>query len=470
MIRRIPIYFVMGVSSMLIAGALGAAATQNAPPAPAEPQAAAAPDATTAADAAAPAADDIVAAPPVIPSTVFNLKDFGGVGDGATFNTQAFTKAVAAIKAAGGGQLVVPAGVYVTLPFNMTSHMDLHLEAGAIIKAPETFKEWGLPEPANAMQEDIDDAAGDLHPLIGGNHLTDIAITGSGTIDGSGAIWWIWSDKAARRYPAGRLIYPRPRLVEFRDCQRLHFDGVTLSNSPMFHLHALQCDDMTIENVRVYSPSDSPNTDALNVGGNRIVIRKCHIDNGDDQVALQSGTQNVLIEDLTCLHGHGISIGSPTNKGLHHIFVRRCSFDSSDNGIRIKSYRGRGGLVEDIHYSDITMTNVNRAIDINMLYNGNANVKSDVGPREANGKTQLIPQVHHITISHLTVTHTTYAGRILGLPELPVSDIKLDDVNIEADYGLTVQDATDVVLNNVKLDIHVGPPFTTDNAKVTWNH
>jgi polygalacturonase len=469
MIRRIPIGLALGISLILVACARDSAATDSPSPAPAAPSAAAAPD-STGGPIAASTADDIVVAPPVIPSSVFNLKDFGGVGDGATFNTQAFGKAVTAIKAAGGGQLVVPAGVYLTLPFTMTSHMDLHLEAGAVIKAPDNFKQWGLPEPQNAMQEDIDDAAGDLHSLINGNHLTDIAITGPGTIDGSGAIWWIWSDKAARRYPPGRLIYPRPRLVELRDCQRLHFDGITLSNSPMFHLHALQCEDMLIENVRVYSPSDSPNTDALNVGGNRIIIRNCHIDNGDDQVALQSGTQNVLVENLTCLHGHGISIGSPTNKGLHHIFVRHCTFDSSDNGIRIKSYRGRGGLVQDIHYSDLTMTNVNRAIDINLLYNGNANTKTDVGPRQANGQTKLIPELHHVTIDHVKITRTTYAGRILGLPELPVSDIQLNDVSIEADYGFTIQDATDIVLNNVTLDIHVGPPFTADNAKVTWNH
>ena len=88
--------------------------------------------------------------------------------------------------------------------------MDLHLDAGATIKFPETFAEWGLPDPSKATQEDVDDAAGEIRSLIGGQGLTDVAITGAGTIDGSGAIWWIWSDKAARRYPPGRLIYPRP--------------------------------------------------------------------------------------------------------------------------------------------------------------------------------------------------------------------------------------------------------------------
>ncbi len=414
------------------------------------------------------AIEEVNPAPPVIPDRQFKLTDYGAVGDGTTFNTAAFTKAVADITKAGGGHLIVPPGVYLTLPFALTSHMDLHLDAGAKLQFPDNFTDYGIPTPDHATRENLFGSV--PQALISGNRLTDIAITGRGTIDGAGAIWWIWSDKAARRYPPGRLIYPRPKMVVLRNCQRIHVDGVTLTNSPMFHLVANHCDDVLFENLRIFAPSDAPNTDAMDPLGNRIVVRNCEIDTGDDDVAFNGPTRDAMVEDCTCLHGHGISIGSPTVGGVHHVIVRRCTFDGGDNGIRIKSYRGRGGLVDDISYSDLVMKNVNRAIDINMLYNGNANVKSDVGPRQTNANAENIPQVRDVRISNVKISRAVYAGRILGLPEKPASDITLSNVSIQADFGLSVQDATSVTLTNTTLDIAVGQPLIADNAKVDWAH
>jgi len=416
----------------------------------------------------ASAAPEIIVAPPVIPPRAFKLTDYGAVGDGATVNTAAFTKAIADIQKAGGGKLVVPAGVFVTLPFALTSNMELHLDGGARIKAPETFADYGMPDPAKATQDEVFQASRALRPLISGDGLNDVAITGDGWIDGSGAIWWIWSDKAARRYPAGRLQYFRPRLIFLRNCHRVHVQGVTLTNSPSYHLVPSRCEDVLIEGLRIVAPSDAPNTDAIDPSGARIIIRNCEIDTGDDNVAFNSPVRDALVENLTCLHGHGISIGSPTVGGVHHIIVRHCTFDGGDNGIRIKSVRGRGGLTDDILYSDIQMKNVNRAIDINMLYNGNANTKTDVGPRQANGNTRNVPQVRDVTIEHVTITRAVNAGRILGLPEFPATNITLSDVSIDADSGLWIQDADAVTMKNVKLNIAAGPALQTDNAKVIW--
>jgi polygalacturonase len=428
-------------------------------------------DAPTA-PASGPPTEEITAALPVIPDAKFNLADFGGVGDYKTDNTPAFKNAIAAIAKAGGGHLVVPAGTYKTLPFALTSHMDLHLDAGATIKAPDNFADYGIPDPNEPLPP------GEGRGAFGGSrptpliscppNTTDLAITGSGTIDGSGAMFWIWSDKAARRYPPGRRIVARPILVSLSGVQRLHIDGITLTNSPMFHL-VPRGQDITIENVRIVAPSDAPNTDAMDPGGTRIVIRNCEIDTGDDDVALQSGSHDVLIEDLVCLHGHGISIGSPTLKGLSHIIVRRISFDGTDNGLRIKSYRGNGGEVHDIQYSDITMKNVRRPFDINMLYNGNANTPTDVGPREANGQTQAIPNFHDIHITNLTVTRSPLAGRILGLPEQLANNITFTNVKIQSDRGFLVQDASNITFSNVQIETGVGDPLVTDNATVNWN-
>jgi len=439
-----------------------------------------------AAEITVPKADDIVAALPVIPEARFNLADFGGVGDGKTFNTEAFKSAIAAIAKAGGGHLIVAAGTYKTLPFTLTSHLDLHLEPGATIKAPATFADYGLPDPnvplpppADGATPAVEPAAGGrgrgfggprVAPLISGSNLTDVAITGSGTIDGSGTEFWIWSDKAARHYPPGRRIVARPHLIVLNGVQRLHIDGVTLTNSPMYHL-VPSGSDLLIENVRVFAPSDAPNTDAIDPAGTRIVIRNCEIDNGDDNVAVHSGSKDVLIEDITCLHGHGISVGSGTRAGLSHMIVRRCTFDGTDNGIRIKSFRGNGGEVHDIWYSDITMKNVRRPFDINMLYHGNDPTPwGDVGPREAlPGETKDIPNFHDIHVTNLTVTRAPVAGRILGLPEQLARDITFTNVKIDSVRGFLVQDGTNVVFDHVQITPKTGDAIVLDHGSVTWN-
>ena len=439
-----------------------------------------------AAQSTMPKADDIVAALPVIPDARFNLADFGGVGDGKTFNTEAFQSAIAAIAKAGGGHLIVAAGTYKTLPFTLTSHLDLHLEPGATIKAPATFADYGLPDPnvplpppaAGATPAGAPAAGGSgrgfggprLAPLISGSNLTDVAITGSGTIDGSGAEFWIWSDKAARHYPPGRRIVARPHLIVLNGVQRLHIDGVTLTNSPMYHL-VPSGSDLLIENVRVVAPSDAPNTDAIDPAGTRIVIRNCEIDTGDDNVAVHAGSKDVLIEDITCLHGHGISVGSGTRAGLSHMIVRRCTFDGTDNGLRIKSFRGNGGEVQDIWYSDITMKNVRRPFDINMLYHGNDPTPwGDVGPREAlPGETRDIPNFHDIHVTNLTVTRAPVAGRILGLPEQMARDITFTNVKIDSDRGFLVQDGKDVVFDHVQITPKTGDAIVLDHGSVTWN-
>jgi polygalacturonase len=167
-----------------------------------------------------PKADDIVAALPVIPDARFNLADFGGVGDGKTFNTEAFKSAIAAIAKAGGGHLIVAAGTYKTLPFTLTSHLDLHLEPGATIKAPATFADYGSRSecsPASSRTRARREPGGGrgrgfggprVAPLISGSNLTDVAITGSGTIDGSGASFWIWSDKPRAIIRPGAASWP----------------------------------------------------------------------------------------------------------------------------------------------------------------------------------------------------------------------------------------------------------------------
>jgi polygalacturonase len=389
-------------------------------------------------------------AQPKIPARLFRLADYGAVGDGATLNTDAFKKAIAAVDAAGGGRLVVPKGVFRTLPITLCSHLDLHLEEGAVIEAPDTFAAYGLPEPSSfKSQAEIDAAVKTPKPLISGRDLTDVAITGPGTIDGKGELWWAWSERAARAQP-GRLVYKRMNLVTFDDCERVLVSDVTLRHSPKFHLVPKRIIDLTIERVKVRAPFNAPNTDAIDPGPvTRGVIRDCDIDTGDDDIAVKSGATDLLIENCTIKHGHGISIGSETTVGIHGMLVRNCTFEGTDNGIRIKSMVGAGGPVANVRYTNITMKDVDNAIVLDLAY-------VDNNRPDFKGDPAKTPSIRDVLIDHVTITGSKRAGRIYGLPQSRITGVTLRDVSIQAEKDLAIKDADAPVEENVTRDIRKG--------------
>ncbi len=414
---------------------------------------------TTAPQATAPkqtAAVDVVAvenirpALPVIPDRTFLLTDYGAVGDGKTLNTEAFKKAIAAIDQAGGGKLVVPKGVFRTLHFTLCSSLDLHLDEGAVIQAPDSFADYGMPDPASLhSQEEVKAQVKTPEPLITGANLHDVALTGTGTIDGNGALWWAWSERAGRRQP-GRVVYRRPHLVVINGCQRLHIADITLTNSSMFHLVPRDITDLTIERVKVVAPFNAPNTDAIDPGPvTNALIRDCTIDTGDDDIVIKSGGTNVLIENCTIKQGHGISIGSGTTVGIHNMLVRHCTFDGSDNGIRIKSMRGAGGPVENVRYTDIQMNNVANPILLDLNY-------VDSNRPDFKGDPSKIPSIHNILIDHVTAVNSQNAGKIVGLPESQITGIALQDVAITADKGFTINDADGINFDHVTVTVRSG--------------
>ncbi len=397
---------------------------------------------------------------PAIPTRTFTISDFGAVGDDRTINTAAFKKAIAAVDKAGGGTLVVPAGVFVTGPFALCANLDLHLSEGAVIKAPDTFAALGLPDPATCQTQDELDAKFKTPPaLIHGRNLHDVAITGPGTIDGSGAHWWAWSERAARKLAHAKpgatwLVIKRPHLVTINGCERLLIADVTLRNSPMFHLVPANITDLTIERVKVRAPFDAPNTDAIDPGpGTNFLIRDCDIDTGDDDIVIKRGGTNILIENCTIKHGHGLSIGSGTDLGIRNMLVRHCTLEGTDNGIRIKSMRGAGGLVENIRYTGITMKNVPNAIVLDLTY-------VDNNRPDFRGDPAKLPAIRNILIDDVTIIGSAHAGRIRGLPESRITGVTLRNVSICAEKDLVVQDADAPRCENVTLDIRAGvaPP------------
>jgi polygalacturonase len=396
---------------------------------------------------------------PTIPGKTFTITDFGAVADGKTLNTAAIQKTIDQCSKAGGGTVLVPAGKFLTGAFTLASSLNLKIDKDATLLISDN--------PA-----DINFAGKDSVGCISANDCHDLSITGQGTIDGQGQKWW-----AKYRNPKGgedAEVPRRPFLVQIMQCNRLLVEDVHLTNSPMFHLVPKLCQNVTIRNINVKAPAFAPNTDGLDPSGWNYLIDHCTFDVGDDCIALkpnlqidpaQPSCQNFTITNCTFLHGHGMSIGGQTNGGLKHMVVRDCTFDSTEAGIRMKAGRGAGGLVEDITCENITMKNVKNAIVITSYY-----PKGDAEPRTdpAQPVNATTPIWRHIRITNVKSEAGTNVGQILGLAEMPVSDVVLTNVSLAGRKGLEIVNAVGVHFEKSQILMNRNsPPLILSNADVT---
>jgi len=410
--------------------------------------------------ATAASAADVSPAQPVIPAQVFNLKDFGGNGDGHTLNTAAFHQAVAAADHAGGGTLIVPAGTYLTGPFDLCSSLNLHLDKGATIQFFANF---------DAFRDPV--RAGRYRPMLQAANLHDVVISGAGTINGHGEAWWPEARRfkvEARAHHASSDTSPRPTMVAFANCQRIRLEGITLTNSAVFNVVQNTCSDVTVDGISIFNPANSPNTDGIDPKDcQRVLIQNCRIDTGDDCIALggSGGTleEDVLITDCVFLHGHGCSIGSGTFSGVRNVLVRRCSFDGTVTGVRLKSARGRGGLVENIVYEDLKMTHVGTAISISSTYeNATADRMAPLQPAALDDHT---PIWRKVTVRNVSATQGgRNVGLIAGLPEAPAAGILLENLTIDAPAGLRFAYADGITMHNVKITVEEGLEVSSDST------
>jgi polygalacturonase len=398
---------------------------------------------------------DFSVARPTIPDRTFTIANFGAVGDGQTFSTGAIERAILACEKVGGGTVDVPAGKFLTGPFQLASNLNLHLEKGSTLLFSNNPKDYG--EGEKGLQNGMTIA-----------HGHDIAITGEGAIDGQGAFFW-------RRHFEGDPDAPRPRLIQLTECSRVLVQDVTLMNSPSFHLVPAQCQNVTIENIHIKSPALSPNTDGIDPSGINFLIRGCTIDTGDDCIALKAGAQydvsrpsceNFLITDCTFLHGHGMSVGSESYGGVRNMIVRNCTFDGTDAGIRLKSPRGRGGLVENLTYEHLKMRNVKNSILITSYY-PRIPAHPDKDPAQTVGART--PQWRHIRISDVTSTGGLIAGQIVGLPEMPIEDILFSNVNILAVEPIEIVNARSIQFTGCKILGSSGKPSVLNASVVGLN-
>ncbi|HEV2695102.1 MAG TPA: glycoside hydrolase family 28 protein [Verrucomicrobiae bacterium] len=403
-------------------------------------------------------------------AATFNVRDFGATGDGKTFDTAGIQKALDACKPA-GGTVEFPSGTYLSQPLTLRTKTTVQLDVGATLRASTNQMDF-MKTPGDWLKA----KGSNFIPLISGKDLTDITFTGGGKIDGGGAVWWPEAEKA-RQIKSGYTL-PRPNLIVIEHAKNLRLENITLQNSPKFHFVPTDCEDVVVTNVTILAPERAANTDAIDPSGRRMLITHCKIDVGDDNIAIKASkkmpghefqSEDIMVTDCTFLHGHGMSIGSETAGGVRNVTVRNCTFENTENGIRIKSDTRRGGIVENIVCDGITMKNVNQAITFTCAYQGNsAGDAKQTGGSQTNAMPLAgnIPVYRNIHISNLTATCPKAAGLIAGLPESCISNVILENVKITAAKSFSISNAKGVQLKNVVVTVAEGASFRLDNAEV----
>ncbi|EYU21798.1 hypothetical protein ABFS82_09G078600 [Erythranthe guttata] len=365
---------------------------------------------------------------------VFNLTDFGGVGDGVTLNTKAFETAVSEIRRRGGGQLNVEPGRWLTAPFNLTSHMTLFLAQNAVVLGVDDERYWPLMPPLPSYGYGRERAGPRYGSLIHGQNLRDVVITGhNGTINGQGQTWWT-------KYRKNQLNHTRGPLVQLMWSRDIHISDVTLRDSPFWTLHPYDCQNVTIRNVTILAPlSGAPNTDGIDPDScENMLIEDCYISVGDDGIAIKSGwdqygiaygrpSSNILIHNVIVrsMISAGVSIGSEMSGGVSNITIENLLVWNSKRGIRIKTSAGRGGYVRKINYRNLTLDNVRVGIVIKTDYNEHADEGFD---------PKALPIIEDISFDGVRGNGVRIPVRIYGSPEIPVRNVTFRDVLIGITY------------------------------------
>jgi polygalacturonase len=360
-------------------------------------------------------------------------RSLGAKADGQTKDTVALQSAIDLCAKGQGGVVHMSAGTYLSGPLALKSHVRLLLDKGATLLGSSDMEDYPIRK----------DAPWRRVSLLSADHAEDIGITGEGTIDGSGKVWWEAQMKRQKGSPENQ----RPLLIDLTNSKKILIEGVTIQNSPQYNITAFWCDGLTVRNVTILNPGrGAPNTDGIDpVSTSHVLIEHDTIDTGDDNVAIKSGlvergdpnipSTDIVIRDCTFRAGHGLSIGSETADGVRNVTVERVSFTGTRQGIRIKSARGRGNDIGNFTYRDIQMDGVETPIEITNYYTGM--VKNDPGQ----AVTEHTPKFHDITIENVTAKGAKRAAVVMGLPESPIKNLVLKHVKIDAATGMTLANA-----------------------------
>ncbi len=447
---------------------------------------------------------------PRIPANEANIVDFGAIPGGEVLNSKAFADAIEEVTKKGGGKVVIPAGIWLTGPISLKSNLELFTEPGALIIFSEDKDLYPLVETSFEGLE----TWRCLSPIYGKN-LENVAFTGSGVWDGSGDAWrfvkrskltdsqWkklvasggIINDRNNEWYPSEQFKnamenadqnvrldlttkeefqeirdFLRPVMVSIQNSKNVMFYGPVFQNSPAWCLHPLMVENLIVRNVTVRNPWYSQNGDGIDIEScKNVLVENSNFDVGDDAICIKSGkdevgrkrgipAENMVIRNNIVYHGHGgVTVGSEMSGGVKNMHVSNCTFMGTDVGIRFKSNRGRGGVVENIYISDVRMTNIpTNAISFNLYYGGQSvseMMEAGAGQIETNvlPVTEETPQFRNIFMSKITVKGALQAVFMQGLPEMNLQNIQLKNMLLQAEKGFSVIDATGVKVSNIKL-------------------
>ncbi len=419
-----------------------------------------------------------------------NMQSFGAKTDGKTSNTAVIKKAIDKLSTAGGGTLFFPAGTYLTGPIVLKSNITIDIEAGATIKFTDDMSEY-VPFVEMRYEGVVMKS---FCPMFYAYEQENITIKGEGTIDGNGKKWWygtftiegahkdeafrkelegyqkMWEkenpnftveDNSDWKRTLGKRFF-RPPLMQPYKCKDFKIEGVTIINSPFWTINPEFCENVSVLGVTINNP-DAPNTDGINPSScKNVIIANCNITVGDDCITLKSGRdlqgreyatpcENITITNCVMRAGHGgVVIGSEMSGDVRKVTISNCVFDGTDRGIRLKSTRGRGGIVEEIRVSNIVMKNIPKeAITLNLFY-------SNVPAESFSERTPVFRNIH---ISGLTGSDVNTACTVLGIEEAPISDISFSDINVQAKTGFVINKAKDITLDNVRVSTEIGAAF-----------
>ena len=422
---------------------------------------------------------------------IHHVTDYGAVPDGRTKATEAFARAVAACVESGGGTVYVPAGRFLTGAIILRSNVTLHLEAGAELRYS------GDPADSPLVPSRWEGTNVYTHaPLIYARQAENVAITGRGTINGQGELWW-WRNAATvperreealparaawhalyERIEAGEVIRPeefvlpaqylRPSLVVFYECRNVRVEGVTITNSPMWLLHPIYSEDIVITGVTFHSRG--PNGDGLDLDSCRNVrVSNCSFDTNDDCIAIKSGrnadgrrtarpSEYITITNCVMNRGHGsVAIGSETSGGVRFVTASNIVCNGTDFGIRLKTQRARGGVVEHIRFSDwVIRGGKEEAIEVTSDY------RHDLPEEPFSERT---PVLRDIVISHVTVIDAAEVLNLNGLTEQFVENVRISDVRGNGRTGFEALEADGVEVRDLQIDASEGPPYLIANSR-----